>query len=47
MTKREAKIIKESDYIFVVRHAGIYCDQCLRLIFNETQARLLGIREEE
>lgn len=47
MTKQEAKIIKESDYIFIVRHAGVYCDRCSCLIFNETQARLLGIREEE
>lgn len=47
MTKQEVRILKESDYIFVVRHAGVYCDDCLKLIFNETQARLLGIREEE
>jgi hypothetical protein len=47
MSKQKAKILKEADYFLVVRHAGVYCEQCLKLIFNETQARLLGIREEE
>ncbi len=45
--KRKARILKEADYLFVVRHAGVYCEECMKLIFNETQARLLGIREEE
>ena len=47
MSKQEAKIFKKKDFFLVVRHAGVYCDQCLKLIFNETQARLLGIRAEE
>lgn len=47
ISKQKAKILREADYLFVVRHAGVYCEQCLKLIFNETQARLLGIREEE
>jgi hypothetical protein len=45
--KQKAKILKEVDYLFVVRHVGVYCEQCLKLIFNEAQARLLGMREEE
>jgi predicted methyltransferase len=47
MEKRTARILKEKDFFFAVRHPGVYCDLCLKLIFNEAQARLLGIREEE
>lgn len=47
MSKREAKIVKERDFLLVVRHAGVYCDWCLRLIFGPTRGRLLGIPEEE
>jgi hypothetical protein len=47
MPKQKAKILKAQDYFFVVRHAGVYCSSCLGLVFNEAQARLLGIREEE
>jgi hypothetical protein len=47
MVKRTARILKERDFFFVVRHAGVYCDQCWKLIFNEAQARLLGIPAEE
>ena len=47
VTKRAARIRKEKDLLFVVRHAGVYCDHCWGLIFNEPQARLLGIRMEE
>jgi hypothetical protein len=45
--KQEAKILKEVNYVFIVRHTGVYCSSCLRLIFSEPQARLLGIREEK
>jgi hypothetical protein len=41
------KILKERDFFFVVRHTGAYYDRCLKLIFNEAQARLLGICAEE
>ncbi len=47
MPKQEARIRKEKDYFLAVRHRGVYCSRCLKLMFNETQARLLGIREEE
>jgi hypothetical protein len=47
MPKQEAKILKEWDFLLGVRHPGVYCPQCLKLIFSEAQARLLGIREEE
>ncbi len=46
MPKQKAKIRKEKDFFFVIRHAGVYCPWCLKLIFSEAQARLLGIREE-
>jgi hypothetical protein len=46
MAKRAARILKEKDFFFVVRHPGVYCDLCLKLIFSEHQARLLGIPEE-
>lgn len=46
MPRDKAKIRKERDFLFVVRHPGVYCDYCLKLIFNEAQARLLGIKEE-
>jgi hypothetical protein len=45
--RREAKIRKKKDLLFVVRHKGVYCDRCLKLIFNESQAHLLGIQEEK
>jgi predicted methyltransferase len=47
MAKRTARIVKEKDFFFVVRHPGVYCGQCGGLIFNEAQARLLGIPLEE
>ena len=44
--QREVKILRKKDFLFVVRHPGVYCDRCWRSIFNESQARLLGFREE-
>ena len=46
MSRDKVKILKKRDFFFVVRHAGVYCDLCLKLIFNEAQARLLGFRPE-
>lgn len=46
MSKEKTQIRKKSDYFFVVRHPGVYCDGCLKLIFNEAQAQLLGFRAE-
>lgn len=47
MAKRTARILKERDFLLAVRHPGVYCDQCWKLIFTEAQARLLGISGEE
>jgi len=45
--KRLARIRKQKNFLFVVRHPGVYCDRCLKLILSEAQARLLGIPLEE
>jgi hypothetical protein len=45
--KREARIRKEKDYFLAVRHSGVYCPRCLKLVFSEAQAGLLGIRGED
>lgn len=45
--KRTARILKEKDMFFVVRHPGVYCDECWGLIFTESQARLLRIPMEQ
>jgi hypothetical protein len=45
--KREARIRKEKDYFLAVRHSGVYCPRCLKLVFSEAQAELLGIRWED
>jgi hypothetical protein len=44
--RREVKILKKKDFLFVVRQPGVYCNRCWKLIFNESQAWLLGIQEE-
>jgi hypothetical protein len=46
MPRPEARIRKEKDYILAVRHSGVYCPRCLKLMLSEPQAQLLGIREE-
>ena len=43
---REVKILQKKDFIIVVRHPGVYCSRCWKLIFSAAQARLLGIPEE-
>jgi DeoR-like helix-turn-helix domain len=47
MPKLDARIRKEKDYFLAIRHTGVYCPRCLKLMFSEPQARILGIREEE
>src|SRR5262245_14111622 len=46
MPAKEARILPEQDFLVVVRHAGVYCPWCLKLIFSESQALLLGIAKE-
>jgi predicted methyltransferase len=46
MLRDKVKILKKKDLLFVVRHPGVYCDSCLKPIFNEAQGKLLGIKAE-
>ena len=39
------KILNEKNLLFLIRYKGVYCDYSLKLIFNGSQASLLGIRE--
>ena len=46
IAKQDARIVPERDFLVVVRHAGVYCPWCLKLIFPESHALLLGISKE-
>jgi predicted DNA-binding transcriptional regulator len=47
LPKEKARIKPEWNFLIGVRHSGVYCPMCQKLIFNEKQARLLSIRMEE
>jgi hypothetical protein len=47
VARHKAKILKKKDFFFAVRNAGVYCDSCFKLIFNEAQGKLLGIKPED
>jgi hypothetical protein len=47
LESKKAKILPEWDFIFGVRHAGVYCPECEKQIFSESQAKLIGILEEK
>lgn len=47
ISKKDAKISKERDFLVALRHAGVYCDRCGTLIVDEPQAQLLGIARGE
>lgn len=47
LPKEKARIKPEWDFLIGVRHAGVYCPMCQKMIFPEQQAKLLGIRMEE
>ena len=44
--QKDARILPEWDFLLGVRHAGVYCPRCLKLIFSEDQAQLIGIAKE-
>ena len=44
--KKKANILKQRDFLFAVRHPGVYCPRCLKLILTEYQAELLGVPKE-
>ncbi len=43
LPRGKAKILPECNFFLGVRHAGVYCPLCQKLIFTEKQAQLLGI----
>jgi hypothetical protein len=47
MPRQKAKIRKEKDFFFVLRHAGVYCEECSALILDEAHAKKLGITTED
>lgn len=47
LPKKDARVLPERDFLFVVRHAGVYCPLCLKFILSEPQAQLIGIPKEE
>lgn len=44
--RRDARILPEKDFLFAVRHRGVYCPRCLSPMFTAEQAQLLEIPEE-
>ena len=42
----DARIWPDRDFLVVMRHAGVYCPRCLKLLFSESRALLLGIQRE-
>ena len=46
LRRSEARILAEWDFLIGVRHAGVYCPSCWKLMFPEDQAVLLGISKE-
>jgi hypothetical protein len=46
LPKAKARILPEWDFLLGVRHAGVYCPVCQKLIFTEAQAELIGIQRE-
>ncbi len=46
LPKKKAQIKPEWNFLLGVRHAGVYCPLCKKLIFTEKQAQLIGIMKE-
>lgn len=46
LPKEKARIKPEWNFLIGVRHAGVYCPMCQKLVFPEKQAQLLGIPKE-
>jgi DNA-directed RNA polymerase subunit RPC12/RpoP len=47
VSKQSARILRERDFLLVVRHAGVYCQTCSKRILTETEALQLGIKRED
>jgi len=46
LPKEKARILPEWNFLLGIRHAGVYCPFCQKLIFTEKQGQLLGIPQE-
>jgi predicted methyltransferase len=47
MPKEQVRILPEKDFLFVVvRHAGVYCPRCWKLLLSEAQAQLMDLPTE-
>ncbi len=46
LPKEKARILPEWDFLIGVRHAGVYCPLCKKMMFTEEQAQLIGIKRE-
>jgi hypothetical protein len=47
MPKAKARVLPELDLVLVVRHPGVYCPRCQKLLLSEEQAQLLGVPKEK
>ncbi len=47
LSRKEARILPEWDFFLGVRHAGVYCPECEKLLFTEEQAQKLNIPKEK
>jgi hypothetical protein len=46
LSKQQARMLPEQDFLVVVRHAGVYCPRCWKLLLSEAQAQVMGIPRE-
>lgn len=46
LSKQEARMLPEQDFLVVIRHAGVYCPWCWKLLLSEPQAQLMGLPTE-
>jgi hypothetical protein len=46
LSKKQARILPEQNFLVVVRHAGVYCPRCWKLLLTEAQAQVMGIPQE-
>ena len=47
LPKEKARILPEWNFLLGIRHAGVYCLLCQKLIFTEKHAQLIGIPKED
>ena len=46
LSKEEIRLLPGRDFLVVVRHAGVYCPRCWKLLLSEAQAQIMGIPRE-